>query len=506
MLLCWKTFDSRRKTFSLCCCSFFVLRPSYLLPSNSHPRASSLRPCSHLRVWPVILLPLGLSICFLLEYVCYSDRQTPEVDVDQLKKLFSRYHVSWMTKEVFMAASMMNAQHYLPTELWTRAFQMFPNSSSWPPGEDIQNVRLVCRFFENLATPFLLDSVRCGPLSRELTILTAISLHPVVSRSVKEIVYICSRYQMMRTTAEYREALVKSGYPITPESHKYDPGLESAFLQHNQHYNDQTEMENSGEVVARLCSALMRMPNVEKVTISPNCYCHLEDFNLRYFLEPEAAYDGAFLLVTLALSLTGTNIRELHIESDDTTPESSGMSATAFREMSSMSLGHCCNAFRELRRVSMEIKNDVIDGWMPGHLAEILSSDTNLEYLWFDGGGYGTISVKYALSTTVWSHLMKLSLFDVALDQAELLDLLRRHSGTLKDLWLYRVYLIDGSWEVVVEWMKASLSLKNVRIENVTGSNDEGSMIDIFLPRSATRDYFLGNGHNPFSVENHLTR
>ena len=397
---------------------------------------------------------------------------------------------------------MMSLQHRLPLELWTGIFQTLPNSSSWLQENAIKNVRLVCRLFERLATPFLLAHVRCGPLSRELTALTAVSLHPVLSRSVKEIIYVGSRYPMMRTFVEYKEALEASEFFDAPKSQEQALDLKSAFLQHGQYYNDQSAMETSGETVARLCTALMRMPNVDKITVSPNFYCYLDNhYSSKYFLEPKSAYDDAFLLMTLVLSLTGTNIRELDIEDDDAIPERAGVTGRVFRGMSTMSLGHCCNAFRDLRKISMEISEVDIYGWKTGYPAEIISCATNLEYLWLSGDGYDLIPVKYLLSTTVWSRLTSVSLIRLALDQEELVDFLRRHAGTLKDLWLFDVDLRSGSWDIVLERMKSLLSLQTVSIQEVIGRDNEGDMIDIYMTQAAVEDYLLGDGFHPLLVK-----
>jgi hypothetical protein len=163
--------------------------------------------------------------------------------------------------------SAMDFQHWLPLELWTMVFQMLSERSNWPPRNDIEKVRLTCRLFEKLATPFLLSRICCAPLSSQLTILTAVSLHPVLSRSVKEVVYVCNRYQLIKTLLEYKEALCRAETRAfrkfeEPESKEESLDLKTAFSQYGQHYNDQTAMENSGEVMAHLCSALTRMPNV----------------------------------------------------------------------------------------------------------------------------------------------------------------------------------------------------------------------------------------------------
>src|SRR4051794_22538204 len=98
----------------------------------------------------------------------------------------------------------MDFQHRLPPELWT---MMLSERFNWPPRNDIKNVRLTCKLFEKFATQFLLSRILCAPLSNQMTTLTTVSLHPILNKSVKEVVYICNRYQLFETLLEYKEAL-----------------------------------------------------------------------------------------------------------------------------------------------------------------------------------------------------------------------------------------------------------------------------------------------------------
>ena len=74
-------------------------------------------------------------------------------------------------------------------------------------------------------------------------------------------------------------------------------------------------IERSRELTARLCLALTRLPNIERVIISPNIYCYLDNaLSSDYLLDPESARDEVFLYVCRILSLIDTKIRELRVE------------------------------------------------------------------------------------------------------------------------------------------------------------------------------------------------
>ncbi|PVH68535.1 hypothetical protein DL98DRAFT_522696 [Cadophora sp. DSE1049] len=373
----------------------------------------------------------------------------------------------------------MVSQYGFPPEIWTIVFQMISEDYHY----DIKNVRLTCRIFEELATPFLLPRIICDPLSGSLTALTAVSRHPVLSRSVREVFYVCTRFQSIKTLPEYKEAL-RTAYPFgefdEPKSEEENLGLNTAFSDYSRYYNNQAAMESSGEVIACLCSALMRMPNIERITISPNFEYELYDVlddgldsemddeldtyhYPKYFLEPYPAYNEAFLLMAHVLSLTGANIRELGIEGDDDDC-GHGVDGALFRGMSHLNLSHC---YLERLRIHC------IDGMFH-------------------------ISTRYILGTKVWSRLTSLDFYSTTFDQGDFLDVLRRHSGTLKDINLFCVHLTNGSWKTLLAGMKSSLSLQHISIED---PYEEDSNEEIYLNVDALRNYLFGDGPNPLSIE-----
>ncbi|KAH6704197.1 hypothetical protein BKA61DRAFT_183968 [Leptodontidium sp. MPI-SDFR-AT-0119] len=408
----------------------------------------------------------------------------------------------------------MASPYWFPPEIWSMVFQMISKDYHY----DIMDVRLTCKTFEKLATPFLLPRMICGPWSSSLTTLTAVSRHPVLSRSVREVVYTCTRFQSIKTLPEYKEALHKA-YPFgrfdEPRTEEEDLGLNTAFSDYSQYYNNQAAMESSGEVIACLCSALMRMPNIERITISPNFEYELDDeldeelddernneldsYHYRkWFLDPNPAYNEAFLLKARVLSLTGANIRELEIESDDA-DRGHGVDGALFRGMSQLSLSHCCDAFRGLRNITVTANETDINGWRTGNLAKILSGATDLEKLYIHcSNGMFHISTRYILGTTVWSRLTSLDFYSTTFDQGDFLDVPRRHSGTLKDIDLFCVHLTNGSWKVLLEGMKSFLSLQHVSIEDPF---EEDGHEAIYLNDDALTKYLLGDGPNPLSIE-----
>ncbi|KFY50517.1 hypothetical protein V495_00201 [Pseudogymnoascus sp. VKM F-4514 (FW-929)] len=395
----------------------------------------------------------------------------------------------------------MASQYWLPPEVWTMVFHMFSTED-----HDIGSVRLTCKIFEELATPFLLPPPRilCAPLSGSLATLTAVSRHPVLSKSVMEVVYDCNRYHFVETITKYKEALRRAkllpGRCKEPKSEEENRDLKRGFSQYRQTYDNQATMENSGEVIACLCSALMRMPHIKKITISPNFECFLDTQHVDsiYFLEPDPAYNEAFLLMARVLSLTGTKIHDFNIETNDDPigdRNPVGVNGALFRVMSSSNLNHCCKAFRGLRSVTIAADENDVDGWMTGNLAEMLSGATDLEKLNINAcHPHFQIPTKYILSTTTWSRLTSLRFTHVALDQRDFLELLIRHSGTLKDIDLFSVCLTNGSWKILLEGLKPHFSLQRISIDYPSEQNGE-SYKEIYLKlKHASKSWLLNDG------------
>ncbi|KAH7418826.1 hypothetical protein BKA64DRAFT_635941 [Cadophora sp. MPI-SDFR-AT-0126] len=314
----------------------------------------------------------------------------------------------------------------------------------------------------------------------------------------------CNRFHSIKTLPEYKEAL-RRAYPFggfdEPKSEEENLGLNTAFFDYSRYYNDQAAIERSGEVIACLCSALMRMPNIERITISPNFEYELDDEldnYSKYFLEPNPAYNEAFLLMARVLSLTGANIRELDIERDDN-DRGDGADGALFRGMSHLNLSLCCDAFRGLRNITITANETDINGWRTGNLARILSGATDLERLRIRcSDGMFHISTRYILGTTEWSRLTSLDFYSTTFDQGDFLDVLRRHSGTLKNIDLFCVQLTNGSWIILLEGMKSSLSLQHITIED---PYEEDRDEEIYLNDHALTNYLLGDGPNRLSIE-----
>ncbi len=393
----------------------------------------------------------------------------------------------------------MSFQPQLPPETWTEIFKTLSETRHWFQENDIKSVRLTCRLFDQLATPFLMSEIFFAPLSFTLTKLTAVSHHPILSRSIKTVVYASTRYQAMGFL-DYQRAVEESSGP------RVSSDLETMFSQYVQHNQDQTMMERSGELTERLCSALTRLPNGERVIISPNIYCYLDNaLSSDYLLDPESACDEAFLHVCRILSLTDTKIRELRVEDAQTEDqEFSGLTAEAFREMSLPDSSHCRNVFQGVRTLELSAEDEGGGGWIVGQLADLLSYATGLENLLINGCFYRPLRAEHFLSNTMWCCLTTLSLTHTIFRQGELLAFLRRHSITLKNLSHFDVEVRNGSWKAVLTEMKPSLSLQSIEVYDLHESKDDGYGEDVFVPVAAIQGDLLGDGYHPLLLGEQL--
>ena len=353
----------------------------------------------------------------------------------------------------------MGFQHQVPAELWIRIFRLLP--AQYDSHNDVQSVRLVCRHFEQLASHLLMSTVRCGPISDSLVRLTAISLHPIISKSIQEVVYTCYRYESFKTLQDYEHRGRDMRRPQTVEDVEE---LNSAFLQYRRHYDDQIAMEITGEATTRLCTALMRMTNIEIFTLSPDYDCTLNDYcHSPYFCRTQPDYDEVFTRIAHILSLTGIKLREFHVDKEEwTTHDDHGLREYSFSSLSRRSLHQYCDLFRGLREVTLTLQGD---GWTTDHLVQILSCATELVYLHVAGILFGeNIDAACFWRDATWSQLSTLRLEHVSFKAGVLFELLSRHSTTLRELQLRNVMLFDDKWRLIFETTRDLLRLESLHV------------------------------------------
>lgn len=266
-----------------------------------------------------------------------------------------------------------------------------------------------------------------------------------------------------------------------------------------------------------LLSALVRMPMVQKFSLSDqrwrlpcsvgdimHTYCDKQDTGFSLFMLKKAGqeklmtvprewchdggmllapgcsghwYRGFMVLVQAALML---DLKKLQSFTIDCGAES-GISYEIF-QMSPTELAYTCNTFQYLITIRLKIQSPLRtnSGIRHDHLssiASILKGAQNLAYLELGFNVPKIIGwVETLFSTQLWLGLKILSLLNLRLEEHGAVDLLQRHSRSLKALMLHNVTLLEkdnssgsetfymGPWYNAFESLSA-LQLDEFRIE-----------------------------------------
>ncbi|KAK5138109.1 hypothetical protein LTR08_004804 [Meristemomyces frigidus] len=152
----------------------------------------------------------------------------------------------------------------------------------------------------------------------------------------------------------------------------------------------------------------------------------------------------------------------------------------------------------------LDVARDIIED---GHLHSILSSAVELRDLRlhfpFDQNIMTQTSLVSVFRDTTWKKLRKLQLSQVFANSANVVDFLLRHKATLRELSLYEMELLEGTWEST--FMEIAGKLPRLRRIRLRGSFvDEsaewefGSIPRKFSARgNAIENYILRGGSWP---------
>jgi F-box-like len=379
----------------------------------------------------------------------------------------------------------------LPTELILLIFQYVDKT-------DLKSLRLVSRRLRDIAPWMLFTSVEVSPLVKRFEVLQSVANHPIISRCVRQIVYIepllCD--SVCLTTEDGKLLL-----PFPGLSKGQTDAFEGLILQSDVHVNT-------------IANALSKMPNVRKV-ICGN-YGRLLEAGDMYFipefnqamiqcdprmsrLYPKAGenlsriaigmnnlyrdeledfkskrFNYGLGIVCRAISVSNVRLQTLSIGCPDGDSFNAlyNIYPATFVLMSPRELEHICNAFQYLQKVSLKFKFDLKDerdsssvrgSGIGENVARMLAAAKGLRDLRLDFNeicSNGCFTLKEYLGACTWPQLRSLYLFNKEVKEEELTDLIYRHRLTLKYLGLESVRLIDANWwtwaRQVQPWVSSS--------------------------------------------------
>jgi len=236
--------------------------------------------------------------------------------------------------------------------------------------EDIKHFRLVCRLWELLGAPFLMNRVFFGPRRKIMDNFTAISRHPIFSKSIKQIAYDVALNDASLLDLEiYKEEFDVSYAPI--DEGVYQRGLD----RYREVFSDEQAILDTGEDFAVLKAGMDLMPNAKSFLLSDGlrhrCLWHWYHdldpgfwdaspaFPLSYFYSrcdrPGVSWDLRVVRSILrAMSLSDTRVESLTLGVGGSKDRGAvPFTPTRFTGVES---GHACGALRSLTKLSIQFK------------------------------------------------------------------------------------------------------------------------------------------------------
>lgn len=321
-------------------------------------------------------------------------------------------------------------------------------------------VRLVCRQWSALSAPYLIDRVFFAPRRKVLEYFTAVSKHPVFSKTAIEIVYI-------------PKLCVKS----TMDSEEHQSACQHCRDNEKVSFDDQEAILESEEDMEVLQAALHSMPNLAKLLICDNLLeydgrsWYSTDMPLSwadaYALPPmfglfpqydsdDSGYGSSWDLLMLenlfcAMSLSGRHFHTLAVEAQ--CQYNRIILPSTLCQIPSDASWHTSHILRTLSKLSLSFSNSSLgfineDGNGIRMMSEWLEAATVLEeltlaFLMKLDPEEGACRL---LTLPEWPHLRYLKLVGLVCTEDDLVAFLRKHALTA--VCLQSICLTGpGTWE-----------------------------------------------------------
>ena len=383
---------------------------------------------------------------------------------------------------------------YVPPELQTLICQNMTKT-------ELKCARLVCRSFDRAAVPFLFDEVF---VAANYSILDTADLvasrFGLYIRTIHLSIIDYNFFSKKTFVTNVERRMGRTLERLTFE--KFYAHVDHAFDLYNKARTEDLEITDSGELLARLCLTLSKLPKIRKFIASnydsgvlcglgdllhPNfpwkreILCPFKDCNLSAsdhigFLHhsdpPNSIRREPLHPAMLAISLAKPTITELAIlyHREDAIKYEDSLFLTA-RQSARLE-----SQFQSLKRLRLGLgKSPGENSYYGSTIAKALSVAVNLESFSIDGDfPFSTTSREFRASTMMSSLLRRcqfpklksLKLRFVNSRDDEFLDFLENSPGLIH-LKLDNFYLESGLWERVLEVICSTFPLESIRLQKV---------------------------------------
>ena len=380
--------------------------------------------------------------------------------------------------------------------------------------EDVPNLRLVSNFWNNVATPFLLEDINVVFMPESFQRLLKISRHPVISKQVTSLYYEPNTLDEYKTEDSWERQICHRIHPEDLEAtpapdaserahrawrrnitrirqrprHNYSRScLEEAYTEYTRMYAKQEDLRNRDYGFKELADAMSRLPKLSEICMNYGWAICQRPTNAK---NPFAAglinaggdYCGIPFMRSLLLAVhaAGVELSTLELGSVD----------WKFLQLSDEILKRMESSLYHLTALELAISTGMDDSGNEigveilvcrrylrnnAKLAKFLAAAPNLKNLTisFDWNKpYSPAKLNQIVGTQIWPCLESFAIKNVDAAPKHLNCFFEHHASTLKHISMDTIRLVKGTWLETLEKMSKVLNLNSAYIRGeILGEN-----------------------------------
>ncbi|MCJ1248509.1 hypothetical protein MMC30_005727 [Trapelia coarctata] len=394
------------------------------------------------------------------------------------------------------------------------------------PSKDLKNLRLTCKFLDNIAAEFLLPEVHIVFTTKSINRLKNISLHPVFSQHVTAIFYEGDRLDHYESAEEWKTKVdldlvdwsrncdgntEKNRLLSWKDANLTESEVDNGWKAYERLYKQQQELQDIDNHEREIALAIHRLPKLDTIRLSlesafggPSSYLKesfknglvipqgeysllpFEPPGLRQYLSLMRGFCVSEKFASEAPLASGSKVASSFNQAWSISPlrvlHLGGTIWLMFPAIPPCVMSDIGASLRHLVELKLilytgldrfnELGEEIeICRWCmdKGHLLDFLSSAPNLEKLHvgfdFMFPFSQAASLEYIFGDKTWPKLSHLTIGNVFAPQAQLLSLFKRHQETLRSWSLEGLCLEAGAdWKEVLKELRDVSPWKNARV------------------------------------------
>lgn len=380
------------------------------------------------------------------------------------------------------------------------------------PQKYIRTARQVCRIFNDIASPYLIDAAIAGSETETLKRLEAIAGHNRFRTSITTLIFsVCSLRCGYATVDDYYNEL-RSRYRYSAEKIPSLEQCEKHWHDYQTIYNDQAERQEGGDDDRRIKDALRHMPNIKHLVISTDswklashplnklwCPSSYKIIEPRHD-PPGGPYQSHHGFIIISLAFISNKVRLYSLSFPEIRNSSNGLRSRSFSNKTPA-------LFRFLRTAALYLHVEIYqDLSYQRRVQKCLSIAKDLESLEIVSEPTEHQIHSTTLFHATWPKLIHLKL-QININYSSFVVFCRNHQESLRSLHLQSICLFGGTWGDLITVIGGQLRLTDIWLEDLYEGISDDKWIRLVSPSGPNiyrlceaEEYLLHGGINPFKA------